>query len=117
MPGTGSCYEHLGACFLNECDTAGRLAASACRNVAPGLDGVPQPPHDPKALNVCSRKPYAAADDHGKSLKSLKRCATKHFRTQLDRTTRQRSRDRYIEQAIKLSQTRFSRGRRGARGA
>jgi len=39
MPGAITRYEHLGARFLNECDTGPPLVAGPCRITAPGLDG------------------------------------------------------------------------------
>lgn len=54
MPGAADRYEHVGACFLNECDTAAQLVATAWRIAVPGLDGAPLPPHDPINLNACS---------------------------------------------------------------
>jgi hypothetical protein len=37
MPGAADRYEHVGACFLNESDTAARLVATARRAAARGL--------------------------------------------------------------------------------
>jgi hypothetical protein len=54
MPGAADRYEHVGACFLNESDTAVRLVATARRAAAPGLDGAPRPLHDLINLNACS---------------------------------------------------------------
>jgi hypothetical protein len=58
MPGTADRYEHVGVCFLNECDTVTRLVATACPTVIPGLDGAPLPLHDPASLNARSRKEH-----------------------------------------------------------
>jgi hypothetical protein len=55
MPGSGGCYEHVGARFLNECDTAARRVATAGRTAVSGLDGAPHQLHDQAALNVSSR--------------------------------------------------------------
>jgi hypothetical protein len=41
MPGMADRYEHVGVCFLNECDTVTWLVATACRTATPGLDGAP----------------------------------------------------------------------------
>jgi betaine-aldehyde dehydrogenase len=72
MPGAADAYEHVGACFLNECDTAPRLTATGARTVVPGLDGTRRPLHDPAGLERLFKSLLAAANDDSKSLKHHK---------------------------------------------
>ena len=68
MPGAADAYEHVSACFLNECDTAARLVATDPRTAAPGLDGALLPLHDPAGLERLFKPLLAAANDDSKSL-------------------------------------------------
>lgn len=66
MQGSTGSYEHVSVRFLNECDTATRLLATASCTAAPGLDGTPPPIHDPTVLERLFKTLRAAANDNRK---------------------------------------------------